>query len=603
MDKHDKVVETVPEPSKTESNTGFRLSQPSIDCLLVFSLSLAFFLYSLGTPDELYFDEHHYVPAAREYLQGLTTTNPEHPPIGKWLIALGLFLFGENPWGWRFTSTIFGAITVTATYTWTLTLFDRVDIARWVAILTLANQFVFVHARIAMLDIFMIAFMMIALTSFCALWRTTPEKPNFGGFSASTLLAITGTALGLGIATKLFVLVLWCLMLCLFAVLRLFQHWRVKFEDENADHDWYHPQFMESVSLKKILFWFFVVPIIILEVSYIPVATAYASNTGNTIADALIFFHMDIVGAHNHIPPGHEYESTWWQWPLITRPIWFHHVDYERVVMPELDENGNPVIEEADKSVDENLETGEPTLVEGLVDRQVQTQEGQLQSEPPGTDDVMSQVSELSADELQRDVVVSSLGDSDPESVPDDQTEHNTRAETNDNNPPSEEQSQTDDQQGSESEAPAGSTDERPDPIDRTRTDPCEVVILLGNFFIQFGGLIAVVFAAYTWLMERRRESLFIFAPYLVFTVFWIVLPRKVQFYFYYFPNTMMFGPALALLFDRLEAKHKIGRWIKYHFLVLVVALSINYYPIYSGRMIVGGNASLSRWLFFDEWY
>ena len=32
-----------------------------------------------------------------------------HPPLGKWLIAIGLWLFGaDDPFGWRFSAALFG---------------------------------------------------------------------------------------------------------------------------------------------------------------------------------------------------------------------------------------------------------------------------------------------------------------------------------------------------------------------------------------------------------------------------------------------------------------------------------------------------------------
>ena len=48
-----------------------------------------------------YFDEVHYLPAARELLVMGEFTNREHPLLGKQLLALGIALFGDNPWGWR----------------------------------------------------------------------------------------------------------------------------------------------------------------------------------------------------------------------------------------------------------------------------------------------------------------------------------------------------------------------------------------------------------------------------------------------------------------------------------------------------------------------
>ena len=42
----------------------------------------------------------------------ITGDDPEfvvHPPVGKWLIALGIKLFGDNEFGWRFMGALLGS--------------------------------------------------------------------------------------------------------------------------------------------------------------------------------------------------------------------------------------------------------------------------------------------------------------------------------------------------------------------------------------------------------------------------------------------------------------------------------------------------------------
>ena len=78
--------------------------------LLLSLLSAALFtrLYRLGTPDEFYFDETQAAATAQEVLNGSPAAwefignENTHPPLGKLLIAGGMALFGDNPFGWRF---------------------------------------------------------------------------------------------------------------------------------------------------------------------------------------------------------------------------------------------------------------------------------------------------------------------------------------------------------------------------------------------------------------------------------------------------------------------------------------------------------------------
>ena len=77
------------------------------------ALALAFWLACLPhltAVPHAYFDEVHYLPAARELLALDEFTNREHPLLGKELIALGIALFGDNPVGWRLLPTLLGTL-------------------------------------------------------------------------------------------------------------------------------------------------------------------------------------------------------------------------------------------------------------------------------------------------------------------------------------------------------------------------------------------------------------------------------------------------------------------------------------------------------------
>jgi len=58
------------------------------------------------------FDEAHYIRAVRKMMNGDWGVNLEHPPLAKLLIMLGIYLFGDNPWGWRVFPALSGAISI-----------------------------------------------------------------------------------------------------------------------------------------------------------------------------------------------------------------------------------------------------------------------------------------------------------------------------------------------------------------------------------------------------------------------------------------------------------------------------------------------------------
>ena len=65
--------------------------------LLIALAFLGLCLHRLGIPTKIYFDETHYVPAARKLL-ALTRANPEHPMLSKEAIAaaIALLIIGVN---------------------------------------------------------------------------------------------------------------------------------------------------------------------------------------------------------------------------------------------------------------------------------------------------------------------------------------------------------------------------------------------------------------------------------------------------------------------------------------------------------------------------
>jgi len=105
----------------------------------------------------------HYVPAARILATFDHITNREHPLLGKELIALGIALFGDHPWSWRVLPAIAGIATLFAFMRgmWFASLSRFATIASGILLST--GFILFIQSRIAMLDIFMVAFAILAL--------------------------------------------------------------------------------------------------------------------------------------------------------------------------------------------------------------------------------------------------------------------------------------------------------------------------------------------------------------------------------------------------------------------------------------------------------
>lgn len=118
-----------------------------------------------GTP---VFDEKHYVPQSWQIVRGGIEDNPGyglivHPPLAKHLEALGMAVFGNNPWGWRIVVALLavGVILLIAATAHRLSGSDWVGLSA--GILALCDGILFVTGRSAMLDHFQVFFVVLAV--------------------------------------------------------------------------------------------------------------------------------------------------------------------------------------------------------------------------------------------------------------------------------------------------------------------------------------------------------------------------------------------------------------------------------------------------------
>lgn len=128
-----------------------------------------------GTSHGLIFDEAYYVNAAR-VIDGIhppsgspyataplhKDPNAEHPQLAKLIIAGGIELFGDNPWGWRIGSVIFGLVGILAMYA----LVRAARGSPWLGVgaagVMALDNLMLIHGRIATLDVYFVTMTLIA---------------------------------------------------------------------------------------------------------------------------------------------------------------------------------------------------------------------------------------------------------------------------------------------------------------------------------------------------------------------------------------------------------------------------------------------------------
>jgi dolichyl-phosphate-mannose--protein O-mannosyl transferase len=120
-----------------------------------------------GTP---IFDEKHYVPQALQMLRnGGFEDNPGyeltvHPPVGKYLIAIGEWMFGYNGVGWRFASAAAGTLMIFLIIRAARRLTRSTLLGGIAGVLLICDGVTHLMSRMGMLDIFFAMFVLLAFT-------------------------------------------------------------------------------------------------------------------------------------------------------------------------------------------------------------------------------------------------------------------------------------------------------------------------------------------------------------------------------------------------------------------------------------------------------
>lgn len=146
-------------------------------------------LTNLGTPRTLVFDETYYVKDAWTLLnlgyEGQWPENADadfnagrvdgystegsyiaHPPLGKWIIALGLRVFGaDDPVGWRISTALVGVLAVALTCLVAYLLFRSPTIATVAGGLMAVDGLAIVMSRTALLDNSLMLFCLLGVTA------------------------------------------------------------------------------------------------------------------------------------------------------------------------------------------------------------------------------------------------------------------------------------------------------------------------------------------------------------------------------------------------------------------------------------------------------
>lgn len=253
---------------------------------------LAFLLrvFNLSTPKGLVFDELYYVDGARDYLKyGVELTDGQsefvvHPPVGKWLIAAGIKLFGDNEFGWRIAAVIAGTLTVYLTAKIAQRIFHENKWATLAAILMALDGLNLVMSRTALLDIFLTLFILLSVNS----WL----KGNYLAFAIF---------LGLAMGSKWSALYFIVALLVLESVL-----------NRNLLR-------VIKVGITSVLVYF------ASWIGWFSSDNGWDRNSKSNPLSSLINYHREMLNFHTSLTENHSYQANPWSWIVMGRPTSFFY--------------------------------------------------------------------------------------------------------------------------------------------------------------------------------------------------------------------------------------------------------------------------------------
>ena len=268
--------------------------------------------YNLGQIPWPVFDEVFYPVFALNYLEGKNFFSV-HPPLGSYLLSLGIYLYHLLPWtevisfgitdiedinplAFRWVSALSGVMLIYVGYKLALEIFNQRGFALLVALFLTLDGSLLVDSRLGLINIFFSLFGLMAMLFFIK------------GIKGNSLsyFALAGFLLGAAVSVKWNGLGFWLsgllLTLQFFILHKYITH---------------HQDMKEVITIFhfKALGLVFLLPFIVYLAFWLPDLLHNNSN--------LIDQHSQMISYHfeNTDQKFHPYSSPWYTWPMMLRPI------------------------------------------------------------------------------------------------------------------------------------------------------------------------------------------------------------------------------------------------------------------------------------------
>ena len=271
-----------------------------------------------------------------------------HPPLGKWMIGAGEWLFGMTPFGWRFAAAVVGTLSILILARVARRMTRSTLLGCFAGLLLALDGLHFVLSRTALLDIFLMFWVLAAFA--CLVVDRDRARERLADWYESTPLSPQGPWLGIrpwrvaaGLCLGAAMGVKWSGLAFAVAFAAMSLLWDFGARRAVGVRHPYRGGFAKDVPNGLLAFGAApVVAYMATWAGWFATETGYGRNWGQATSSGPFFFVFDSVRSwvkyqwqvftfHNGLETSHPYMSEPWSWPLLLRPVAFHYEGKQNV--------------------------------------------------------------------------------------------------------------------------------------------------------------------------------------------------------------------------------------------------------------------------------
>ncbi|MCL2569190.1 MAG: glycosyltransferase family 39 protein [Oscillospiraceae bacterium] len=267
--------------------------------------------------NSMYFDEIYHARTAYEHVMNEAPTELSHPPLGKVLMGIGIYIFGMTPFGWRFMGAFLGIMILALFYCMTKQMFGKRLVAVCATAVFAASFMHYTQTRIATIDTYVVLFVLL---QFWFIYRYVSQDLETPFAKTLPSLFFAGLFFGFGAASKwssLYLAPALALLWLIYQILRA-KHFK------QIGQKGFRTYLIQTILVSCV--FFLLIPGIIYYLSYIP----HGREAGYGIFDVgywnlvianqrhMWWFHNAVAGME------HGFSSYWWMWIFNIRPILYY---------------------------------------------------------------------------------------------------------------------------------------------------------------------------------------------------------------------------------------------------------------------------------------